>query len=273
MPLPLTGITGTTIAMIAIVGYLLAIIFRMVEYLRGCTMTWHARVALAVACGAHLLTTVGGVHGVSLGQGLHLGMVTSVGALVLAGSCLALEWRRQETYLSILTLPLVIVMLASAGVSETRWHGPGFRGAWFAAHVLAAVGGEAFFVLAGMTSVSYLFVVRRLKRKNQLRAMQFFPSLSRLDQLTVNFTASGFGLFSLGLVAGAVWSVRSSGLVRLTAPKSLAALVVWVVFLVALIGRSRLGWAGPRLAWTVVLGTGLSMILALGIDNTLHWQP
>lgn len=190
--------------------------------------------------------------------------VAALASLVLAAACLGLELWQRERFVSLFALPLAVALLLFGFISRNPATLPNdIGGLWFGTHVLMSVAGECFFLLAAVVSVAYLFQTRRLKAKNRLRAIGFFPPLARLDHLNAVFTLVGFGLFSAGLLLGAVGSQQVYGIYWHLEPKQNLALATWTVFALAVGGRAAFSWGGPRTAVLAIVGFILSLMLAL----------
>lgn len=132
-------------------------------------------------------------------------------------------------------------------------------------HILAAIAAESLFVLGFLTSLIYLFVHNRL-RKKQLTGGGGLPSLDTLDRLVDRSTVLGLLLMTSSLVSGLAltyqgYSLGSEGFFKL-----LWAFGVWAWYVIAILGRARLGWKGPKGAWASVIGAAL---LGLALFGTI----
>ena len=150
--------------------------------------------------------------------------------------------------------------------------GAHFAQGWFALHLLLAILGECFFMIAAVSSLTYLFVVRRLKKKNRLRAVFFFPPLARLDDLTFKLIVSGTAVFAVGLLAGLYGNLKHFEAFS-PGGKHIFALFLLLFYLALIVARRPFKLAGNRLAVLAVTGFALSIGLVVLPDNELHWKP
>jgi ABC-type uncharacterized transport system permease subunit len=253
-----------------IAAYAVATFFRVKEKVSACSFRHHAdfSLLLGLTCNAVMIGkvfTVSDTH-------LHFQSLFLAGAMSLGISTLAIEKCLRETFFSIFTIPAMIVFLICATFVDGTLAGTYFRQGWFATHLLLSILGESFFCIAAISSVTYYYVVRRLKKKNRLRAVFFFPPLTRLDDLTFKLMAAGTILFSLGLAVGFYGSMAhfsASGI----GSKHVLALLVMLYYAAVLATRRSFSITGTRLANAALIGFFLSLILITVPDNTSHWQP
>ncbi len=223
-------------------------------------------VGLAAHLGAGALLLMGGAAPEHFSSRAAFLLAAGVLALV----CAALEWRAGETFFSIFGLPLAGILVGFAGLSESVWQNPLFERPWFLAHVAAAVAGECFFLMAAVSATTYLFMVRRLKSKNRLRALQVFPPLAQLDRFTVLFLQSGVAAFGVGIAFGAWGWVGAFGLSGLLGPKKILSAASFVFFAALLAARSRHVLVGPRWSMLTIAGFVGSLSVLL-VDRGTHW--
>jgi ABC-type uncharacterized transport system permease subunit len=148
--------------------------------------------------------------------------------------------------------------------------GEHFSETWFIVHLITSIAGESFFMIAAISSATYLFVVRKLKSKNKLKAVFMFPPLTRLNDLTYKLIKAGILVFFIGLALGLHGNYRYFNEFQPAAKHYFAGLVLFYYFAVALL-RKPLKLAGPRLAIAAIIGFILSLILVFVPNNDLHW--
>lgn len=253
-----------------IAAYALATFFRVKEKVAGHSFAYHATFSLLLGLVLNLIMSIK-IFGLSDTYLHYQGLFIS-GALSLGICTLAIEKGLKETYFSIFTLPAVMVLLLCATFVDGTITGTHFLQKWFALHLFLAILGECFFFIAAISSITYFFVVRRLKQKNRLRAVFFFPPLTRLDDLTFKLVFAGNLLFFCGLAIGLYgnyshFSGFSPG------PKHVFAGIVFLFYAVLIACRKPFKIAGTRLAAMALAGFFLSIILITVPDNTTHWQP
>ncbi|PKL45278.1 MAG: hypothetical protein CVV42_18800 [Candidatus Riflebacteria bacterium HGW-Riflebacteria-2] len=253
-----------------LLAYALATFFRVKERVAGRLMPLHANLSfwLGLVCNLVLALEI-----FALGEShLHYRTLFVVGALSLSLSTVAIERVLKETFFSIFTLPVSFVFMVCSTFVDGKLAGAHFAQGWFALHLLLAILGECFFMIAAVSSVTYLFVVRRLKRKNRLRAVFFFPPLARLDDLTFKLIVSGTVVFAVGLAAGLYGNLRHFDAFAPGGKHIFAALLL-LFYLALVIARRPLKLAGNRLAMLAVTGFVFSLGLVFLPDNELHWKP
>jgi ABC-type uncharacterized transport system permease subunit len=254
-------------------AYLLGLFFRLFEKAFGKPMTWHGLLALGFGLFCHVISLLLTFQQAHAGGFFPRPLVLSAAAAALVTLCLGVELRLKDTFYSLLCLPLAIPLTGFSVFLGATLEGPLYQGLWFYAHILLSVSGECCFFLAGFSGLMYLFVLNRLKQKNQLRAVRFFPPLTRLETLISVFAALGFALFSFGLTAGGIWSVQTVGHLRLFDTKRLLSLGVWCFFGLMVGGRTFLNWNGARTAVLAIVGFAASIVLIVLGGTHAHWGP
>lgn len=253
-----------------LLAYALATFFRVKERVAGHSMPLHANLSfgLGLVCNIILVAEIfafGDTH-------LHYRTLFVVSALSLSLSTVAIERVLKEKFFSIFTLPISFVFMICSTFADGTLAGAHFTQGWFATHMLLAILGECFFMIAAVSSVTYLFVVRRLKKKNRLRAVFFFPPLARLDDLTFKLIVVGTAVFAAGLAAGLYGNISHfSGFTP--GGKHVYAVCLLLFYLALIACRRPLRVAGNRLALLAVIGFVLSLGLMILPDNELHWKP
>jgi ABC-type uncharacterized transport system permease subunit len=262
------------ISLLAVGAYLLAAFFRALTTFAGRDMLWHGRIALSSGLVAHLAFVAALWFGGSpTPSGFPLQGVPVLASLTLVFLCVALEFFDRETFFSLFVLPLAALLLLLSPLTQHWLEGTHFQGLWFLTHVVAAVLGECFFVMAGLAAATYWYQVRKLKGKNRLRATTFFPPLARLDALTLRFLGAGTLAFAIGVGLGASWSVSSFGHFHWSGTKQKISLLVLFYFLALLGARWRALLVGPRLAAFTVVGSLLATAMAVLAHDPAHWFP
>ncbi len=253
-----------------LVGYALATFFRVREKVAGQSFRHHSTfsLSLGLTCNAILAFhnyTSSELH-------LHYETLFIAGALSLGITTAITEHGLKETFFSIFSLPGSIVLLFCSTFADGTLAGGHFAQRWFAVHLLLSILGECFFLIAAISSATYFYVVRRLKKKNRLRAVFFFPPLARLDDLTCKLIGAGVIFFTAGLLAG-LYGNYSYFVSFNPGFKHLFALVVLAFYTFIIIARKPLKITGTRLATMAVVGFFLSLGLITLPDNQEHWQP
>ena len=128
--------------------------------------------------------------------------------------------------------PLVLLLLiVPAVLGEPFTHmDPELRSGLFIAHILLTTLGIAG-LLIGLSFTMLAFLQdRALKSKQRGALWQWIPSLDVCRSLSYRLLAIGFSVYTLGLIAGVMWSYRTTaGLIELRV-KQVGAVVAWILF-------------------------------------------
>ena len=147
-------------------------------------------------------------------------------------------WLRYRVYAaSFFVYPLVLFLLTvSAAVGENFVRlDPALRSNLFTAHLLLTTLGVAA-LLVGLAFGLLAFIQdRMLKNKKVGRLWEWIPSLDVCKNLSFRSLAIGFSIYTLGLIAGVLWSYRTdTGLVDLLRAKQIGAIAAWILFAILL---------------------------------------
>lgn len=253
-----------------IAAYAIATFFRVKEKVAGRSFKYHADFSFFLGLVGNAIMTV---KMLALSDvDLHYDSFFISGALGLGISTLAIEKGLKESYFSIFTIPAMVCFLLCATFVDGKMTGEYFSQKWFTLHLLLSILGESFFFISAISSLTYFFVVRRLKRKNRLRAVFFFPPLTRLDDLTFKLIASGTAFFAAGLAIGFYGNFTNNHELTLGS-KHIFSLLVLFFYLTIVVSRKPLKIAGTRLATLAMLGFFLSLGMITIPDNASHWKP
>ena len=111
---------------------------------------------------------------------------------------------------------------------------PSLRSSLFTTHVLLSTVGVAA-LLIGLAFTALSFVQdRALKSKHRGPLWDWIPSLNVCRTLSYRMLAVGFSIYTLGILAGILWSYRTTaGPIDLRV-KQLSGIAAWVLFAVLL---------------------------------------
>lgn len=157
-----------------------------------------------------------------------------------------------------------MVSLLAAGDMDGSTEG---AGALTAVHVLLTVLANGVFVMAAVAAAMFLVVERALRKHSAPPFVRQFPPLESLRKLIQQCLWIGLPLLTIGLILGFSASPSSAWLKLVGTPKVMSALVLWLIFVVAVAGRS-MGWLhGRRHSWLVLAGFALVVLTyaALGL--------
>ncbi len=255
---------------ITAICYALATFFRVREKVAGNCMKNHSRISIFAGIFTNSILLFMQAHQATQTSQLELNSFLITGALSIALCTIAIELVFKENYFSIFSLPVCLAVLLLSMLVSGKISGEHFSETWFIVHLITSIAGESFFMIAAISSATYLFVVRKLKNKNKLKAVFLFPPLTRLNDLTFKLIKAGALVFFFGLVLGLYGNYRYFNEFQPAAKHYFAGLVLFYYFIVALL-RKPLKIAGPRLAMAAIIGFILSLILVFVPDNDLHW--
>jgi ABC-type uncharacterized transport system permease subunit len=156
----------------------------------------------------------------------------------------------------------LVVMPVAAALVVLAWVGGGTaldaRGdGWaLAVHAALMLAGLASFTVAAAMAALYVFEDRRLKRHDAGVLRLRLPSLEALDRLAARAALAGLVLLSAGIIVGLGWlDVRG-----LDAAMTVAVLI-WVLYALALVIRWEVGVRGRRFARLLLAGLVLVVVV------------
>ncbi len=142
-------------------------------------------------------------------------------------------WLRYRVYAaSFFVYPLVLLLLTVSAVVGENFAvlDPELRSNVFTAHLLLSTVGVAGLLIGLAFGLLALLQDRALKSKKPGRLWQWIPSLDVCKNLSFRALAIGFSIYTVGLIAGVLWSYRTTaGLMDLRA-KQIAAVTAWILF-------------------------------------------
>ncbi len=132
--------------------------------------------------------------------------------------------------------PLVLLLLTvSAVITEPFVAGdPALRSRVFTAHILLTTVGVAGLFISLAFSAMAVMQDHSLREKTRGRLWQWIPSLSVCKLVAYRALAVGFSIYTAGLLAGVLWSYRTTAAPIDFRVKQTAAVVAWVLFAVLL---------------------------------------
>ena len=146
-------------------------------------------------------------------------------------------WIRYRVYAaSFFVYPLVLLLLTvSAVVGENIAPlDPELRSNVFTLHLLMSTVGVACLLIGLAFGLLAAVQDRALKTKRPGRLWDWIPSLSVCRTLSFRALAIGFSIYSIGLIAGVLWSYRTTaGLIELRV-KQIGAVTAWVLVAILL---------------------------------------
>ncbi|MCX7677717.1 MAG: hypothetical protein N2316_00720 [Spirochaetes bacterium] len=149
------------------------------------------------------------------------------------------------TIISLLSLPLI----SSNRIMDAR-----IANHLLPFHVIFALSGELFFLLASAGSIIFLYLNFQLKRKISLVRTMSLPSLESIESFTAWASQMAFFLLSIGLVLGIILVWINFKTLFLFSFKEIVMYISWLcVFCVYLLRRKKLAGATTISLVTIVL--------------------
>jgi ABC-type uncharacterized transport system permease subunit len=177
---------------------------------------------------------------------------------------LALYIRYKVHAASFFVYPLVLLLLTiSAVVGETFVAlDPKLRSIVFTLHLLLTTLGIAGLMIALAFTLLAWMQDRSLKQKTRGRMWEWIPSLDVCRRVSYRALSIGFSIYTLGLLAGIIWSYRTNAGFLEFRVKQIGAVVAWVLFAV-LLQSSISGVQHPRR--TIVLSAAAFVAILVAI--------
>lgn len=176
----------------------------------------------------------------------------------------------EASRVGLVLVPLVILLEGSALLLGLRPAGGDldFRGAWFALHVTLALASLGAMAVSAAAGLFYLLQFRQLKSRTLGRAFHFLPPLVTLDRVGDLGVVTALVTLSLSLLLGWAWTVGFRNSLQVGDPKIIWAIFVWLLIGAALLARR--GAAGERRgAAAAVAAFGLIVVSYLVVRGSL----
>ncbi|MEE2669442.1 MAG: cytochrome c biogenesis protein CcsA [Gemmatimonadota bacterium] len=196
-----------------------------------------------------------------------LGPSLSTLALIIGVGLIATIGLGEGRRVGIVLVPVVIVLEAVAVSLGLRPSSQAldFQGAWFGLHVALAFVGLGGFAVAFASGILYLVQLHELNLKRMGRLFRFTPPLTTLDRLVRVALVTGFTTFTLALSLGWLWTISFRQSFDQSNPKVLWSLMIWAIFVVALVVRVGGGLKERRSAVASAIGFPVIVIVYLGL--------
>jgi ABC-type transport system involved in cytochrome c biogenesis permease subunit len=195
---------------------------------------------------------------------------------LLALSYLYLEVTTEERAMGVFILPIAIglqvIPAVSPGVENMD---PVLDSPWFWVHVSSLLFAYASFALAGVLGLTYMLQFKEIKKKHLGYLYTRLPSLQTLDVMNSRAVAVGWLFLTIGVAAGAFWTMQARvaspddpnvQAMALNDPKIFFAVLTWGVYSFAMFARRTMGWSGRRAAWLSTVGFAIVLMNFLPIN-------
>ena len=225
-----------------------------------------------------------------------------LGFLIVAAYLLVIEraWRTEE----VRGFAIGAAVLAMAGATLIYVPPgplvPALNSYWIQIHVVLAVLASSLFILATVFTVLYLVQDRRERRvapatvplrepalvgaagerpedyatdevedpAARPAARSRLPVAAALDRMAYRTIVFAFPIWTMAVIAGAIWAEQAWGRYWGWDPKEVWSFVTWVVFAAYLHARATVGWRGRRAAALALVGFG-ALVFNLVVVNTV----
>ena len=182
---------------------------------------------------------------------------------------LALFFRYRVHAAAFFVYPLVLMLLTISAVVHEPFAqmDPALRSGLFTAHVLLSTVGVAA-LLVGLAFSTLAFVQdRSLKSKQRGALWEWIPSLNVCRTLSYRTLAVGFSIYTLGILAGILWSYRTTAELIDLRVKALGGMVAWVLFAILLQSYISGAYTGRR---TVVISACAFVAIVVAMLGIHH---
>ena len=134
---------------------------------------------------------------------------------------------------------------------------------WILIHIVLIFLGEAFFAIAFVAGILYIFEERKIKGKKLGRILLKLPSLNTLDKVNHLCFIIGFPLMTIGLAIGFFAANQIWGPNWKWDNKETWSVITWVLYALLLNFRLSLGWKGKSTAVGAIIGFCIIVVALL----------
>lgn len=194
----------------------------------------------------------------------NLAEVTSFIAWVVFAIELGL-WVRYRVYAaSFFVYPLVLLLLTVSAVVGENFAAldPELRSNVFTIHLLMSTVGVAGLLIGLAFGALALIQDRALKNKRPGRLWEWIPSLDVCKTVSFRALSIGFSIYTIGLIAGVLWSWRTTAGFMDLRVKQIGAVTAWILFGVLLQSYISNTYRRKRMLF-VSAGAFLAIIVAM----------
>ena len=170
---------------------------------------------------------------------------------------------------SFFVYPLVLMLLTVSAVVHEPYAlaDPKARSALFTTHILLSIVGVAALLIGVAFNALAWMQDRSLKSKQRGPLWEWIPSLNVCKTLSYRALAIGFSIYTLGLLAGILWSYRTTAELVDLRVKQIGAIVAWVLFATLLQSYISGVYRGKR---TIVISACAVVAVAVAILGIRH---
>lgn len=146
-------------------------------------------------------------------------------------------WIRYRIYAAaFFVYPLVLLLLTLSAVvgANIAVLDPELESNLFTAHLLLSTVGVAGLLIGLAFGLLAMLQDRALKNKTRGRLWEWIPSLAVCKSISYRSLAIGFSIYTMGLLAGVLWSYRTNAELISPDVKQIGAVTAWILFAVIL---------------------------------------
>jgi ABC-type uncharacterized transport system permease subunit len=145
---------------------------------------------------------------------------------------LALYVRYRVHAAAFFVYPLVLILLTISAVIGERFTilDPKLRSTLFTTHILLSTVGIAGLMIGLAFTVLAYTQDRALRSKHRGPLWEWIPSLNVCRTVSYWSLAIGFSVYTIGLIAGVIWSYRTTAELMDLRVKQIGAVVAWLLF-------------------------------------------
>ncbi len=181
---------------------------------------------------------------------------------------LALFIRYRVHAASFFVYPLVLMLLTlSAVVREPFVKSPAAVSRLFITHILLTTVGVAGLLIGLAFGALAWAQDRALKSKQRGALWDWIPSLNVCNTVSYRALAIGFSIYTLGILAGILWSYRTTAELMDFRVKQIGAMVAWVLFAIVLQSYVNDTYRTRR---TVIIGACAFIAIVVAILGIHH---
>lgn len=183
-------------------------------------------------------------------------------------ACLVYSLLPRFKFLAAFTAPVLFTVgIFALMPSLDPPHGPKpeFSGALRSLHAATILQAYGAFGLAAVAAVMFLVQQHDLKARKIRALLSFLPSIQRLEAIAFRLVLVGFGLLTVGLIAG--WNLpRPANKPYFSDPKMMWSALLWLVYLEAIVAHRFFGRPARRFAVGVIVAFAF-LLLTFGLTN------
>jgi ABC-type transport system involved in cytochrome c biogenesis permease subunit len=172
-------------------------------------------------------------------------------------------------FLAAFTAPVLFTVGIFALMPSLDMHGskPEFSGGLRSLHAATILQAYGAFGLAAVAAAMFLMQQHDLKVHKLRALLSLLPSIQRLEVITTRLVVVGFGLLTIGLIAGSQLP-RKAGVSYFDEPKVLWSALLWLVYLEAIVAHKFFRRPPRRFAVGVIVAF-VFLLLTFGFTNRI----